>query len=181
MAIVGISRTDRIGDNVNAMPFGQEIERRLLDANMTLDAAKNDLLALALRENFPEFRAQTATESLLFKHGPIFRTVFANRGDGGAQSLGVLLGETTVQFEDTGPAEQPSNVPCHFVGLGDGGKKSLLKIDHPQKGVLGGHQLGALRKRGRWCHEVLFSRRLGKSTLFTNTTIRRQKERYFSE
>jgi hypothetical protein len=99
-----------VGHDGNVKPSAHQVERRLMDAHVRFDAAKEDLPTIRSLQPDVEFLDAAATEAG-FVDGFFAREKFGNFRDRRAQRFGDLLAPQNGNVEDISRLDQNTEVP----------------------------------------------------------------------
>ena len=123
------ARADRVRGDVHLDPGVEQVEHRLVDADVGLDPADQRLLAAAEVEALG-LRGREA--DLLHRRHPAGQVV-CDLGHGLPQPLRVLLGDVDRHLHRRRAADQRRARIGDRGKVGDGPAKGLLNVDHDQR------------------------------------------------
>ncbi len=129
--------TDGIRGDEHLKARSEQIERRLQDTHMSLDARDDDLPMFTRRWTAPVEHLST-TEAKLVR---AVAKEFGQFGSRATEALRVLLGGKHRGAEDPGRFNQCDTVLRHLWRRGDERQQFLLHVDDEQPAVLARHQI----------------------------------------
>ena len=127
-----MTRPNRVDGHISAKSTGQQVEHRLLHADMGLNANNEELVAFARVERGDNLIASDGAEG---KFGDPLRYFRREFGDRRSQSLGVLLGAKDRQAERRGAVDESADVPLDRMPTGNQRHQLFLHVNDEQRGI----------------------------------------------
>lgn len=138
-----MARADGIDGHVNPKSFAQEIDHRLLDANVSLDSADEPLSSFLRLQLLGNRTTAAATECGFLEDLVQSRRQF---GASRPQALWILLASQHRKAKQFRSIDQPSDVPDNACVAVDQADQFLLNVNNDEASVRGRHQLRAANK-----------------------------------
>jgi hypothetical protein len=121
-----VSTADGVGGDLNDKALREEVEGRLGDADVGLDAGQGHMADAASMQLLEEFGNAAARKAAFL--GPV-RNPLGDGGDGRPQAAGILLGRQNRKFKSLGGVEQQASILDQFGVSVDVREQPLLNVD----------------------------------------------------
>jgi len=129
LVITARPRANRVNREKDVKSLGQQVERRLLHADVSFDSNQEHVIDPLVAKWSEQCRAFAAAEHRLLRR---FRQPLAQLGNRGSQPFRILLGRERPDPQQLGRVEQPSNVPDDAAVVRNQGEQFLLNINDQQ-------------------------------------------------